>query len=179
MDIKEQKFYYTVAFANAGASTIIVTTKKKEQIFPLIMYFNEITLNDICIYLHLYEYTQAQYIDVLKTLLLNPPIDLSTYVIKGEELKNDIDIYNQETIDIVIIDLTRNSFDLIEYILMIWNKIKCNGTLIFSDVDGNDLNLKNNLLTLFGTIIKLPPAIRVEIHFITETNILMIKKPCY
>ena len=33
MDIKEQKFYYTVAFANAGASTIIVTNKKKNKYF--------------------------------------------------------------------------------------------------------------------------------------------------
>jgi len=174
--VKNKNFYHSVAFANAGATTMIVTNKTKEQIFPLIVFFNEITLNDIIIYLHLYDYTHSQYIDIMRTLLLNPPIDVSTYIIKGETLKNDITIYNEETLDIVIIDFLRNSFDVIEYVVLIWNKLKCNGTLIFTDVDGNDQNLKNELLKLFGTVIKIPPTICVDIHFIIDTNILMIKK---
>ena len=121
--IKIRNFYHSVAFANAGATTMIVTNKTKELIFPLIVYFNEITLNDIIIYLHVHDYTHSQYIDIMKTLLLNPPIDVSTYIIKGELLKNDINIYNHETHDIVIIDFLRNSYPLIEYVVLIWNKL--------------------------------------------------------
>ena len=177
--VKNKNFYHSIAFANAGATTMIVTNKTKEQIIPLIVFFNEITLNDIIIYLHVHDYTHSQYIDIMRTLLLNPPIDVSTYIIKGESLKNDITVYNEETLDIVIIDFLRNSYDVIEYVVLIWNKLKCNGTLIFTDVDGNDQNLKNELLKLFGTVIKIPPTICVDIHFIIDTNILMIKKPCY
>ena len=124
--IKNRNFYHSVAFANSGASTMIVTNKTKEQIFPFIVYFNEITLNDIVIYLHLHGYTHFQYIDIMKTLLLNPPIDLSTYIIKGESLKNDIDIYSQDILDIVIVDFLKNSYPLIEYVILRQIKMQWN-----------------------------------------------------
>ena len=44
MDIEEQNFYHTVAFANAGASTIIVTHKIKRTNITSDYVFNEISL---------------------------------------------------------------------------------------------------------------------------------------
>ena len=178
MKTEEFNFYNSIAFANAGADVICFTDKSKENVFLFVIIMHSVTQNDITVYLHLYKYRHDAYLDCVQTLFLNPPIDMSTHVLKGECLSQDARIYENCSVDIFLIDF-KVQIDLTENIPLLWEKLKSNGLLIFTGMDSNDTTKKQELLNIFGRVLTFPSSIRVNINFIQNTDIVAIRKPCY
>ena len=178
MKTEELNFYNNIAFANAGADVVCFTDKQKQSIFPFVMIMHSVTHNDITIYLHMYKYTHEEYLDSIQTLFLNPPIDTSTHIFKGETLSQDLRIYENCSVDIFLIDF-EVQIVLTENIPLLWEKLKSNGLLIFTGMNSNDTIKKEELLNIFGRVLTFPSSIRVNINFIQNTDIVAIRKPCY
>ena len=175
---KEFEFFNSIAFSNFSANFVIITDYDIKNVFPLLVLFNKVTLNDIYTNIHLYNYKHIEYLNFLKTLLNNPPIDMNTHIIKGEDsFALEMHLYNDQTNDIILI--ASNDISKVKDVLPIcWKKLKSNGCLIIKGVKHES---KNEIQTTFASFITdLPSNIRINICLIENTeNLYFIKKPCY
>ena len=92
--LKEEvlKFLGMIALSNAGADVLFLTDKSLSVIMSVLAVFHNTTQNDITTFIHLQESTHLQYLHLLRTLNVNPPMDMNTHVIRGEMVENDIGI---------------------------------------------------------------------------------------
>ena len=176
---KHVEFFGNVALAHCGSTMVVVTDKSIETLMSVVAIFNNRTQNDIVTYIHVQNYDHMKYLQLFKTLLNNPPMDLGTYLVKGENLGTDLNIYENSTLDIVLL-----MYDAIvsysQIVPLIWQKLKPTGTVVFKGIRHDDMNKLRELQVLFGNVIPIPQDIQISINVIEGTeDIVIIKKPCY
>ena len=131
------KFLNTVALSNSGADVLFLTDKSISIIMSVLALFHNTTQNDVMTYVHLQERTHINYLHLLRTLNVNPPIDMNTYIIKGEMVENDIGIYDDSIFDCVLIFLD----SIVSYaslLPLLWNKLKSNSSIVIKGIRHSD-----------------------------------------
>ena len=173
------KFLNTVALSNSGADVLFLTDKSISIIMSVLALFHNTTQNDVTTYVHLQESTHINYLHLLRTLNVNPPIDMNTYIIKGEMVENDIGIYDDSIFDCVLIFLD----SIVSYaslLPLLWNKLKSNSSIVIKGIRHSDETRLKEFQQIFGSRIVVPPTVHISIHLIEGTcDIIAIKKPCY
>ena len=171
-------FLNNIAFSNSGSVILYFTEQEIKDIVLTLSVFDRVTLNDVLTYVHVHDFPHEKYLNLFASLFLNPPIDLNTFIIKGENISKDINIYNDSTVD-VILWYQNNGPSIFEVIHLLWKKLKCNGTIIVKGIKEDDEACKLQLKFFFSTVINLPTGILVEIMYINDINTVTIRKPCY
>ena len=176
---EEIQFFNIMAMSNFGSFILIVSDQCIQALMTILAVFHNTTENDVIIHTHVHEYSHLEYLQLLRTLNSNPPIDLSTHIIRGENVLTDLQIYDNDLFDVMIL-YNKQIISISSIIPLFWNKLKYNGTLIIKGIDHQDKNKLFELQVLFGNVIKIPPNIKINIHLIENTkNVIIIKKPCY
>jgi hypothetical protein len=175
---KELEFLNGIAFSNFSSNVVVITDFDIKTIFPLIVLFNRVTQNDIYMNVHLYGYKHIEYLNFLKTLFSNAPIDMNTHVIRGEDnFVLDMHLYEDITNDIIFIACT-NLQKVLEALSVCWKKLKSNGCLLIKGIPHDQ---KTEIQKSFVSFISdIPSTIKINICLIEGTdNFYFIKKPCY
>ena len=173
------KFFNTLALSNSGANILIVTDKSIDIIMSILALFHNATQNDINTYIHIQEYTQLNYLHLLRTINLNPPMDMNTYVIKGNIIQQDIGIYDDTFMDCIFV-LMDSIVTYASILPQLWMKLKCNGSIVIKGIKHDDNTKLREFQTIFGSFIIVPSTVNIGIHMIEGTcDIIAIKKPCY
>ena len=178
MEQSDINFLNSVAFANSGSVILYFTEQEIDDILLILNIFNHVTLNDVMTYVHINRFTHDKYLDLLRTVLNNAPLDLNTYIIQGEKVNRDISIYPDTSVDVVLWYHNKGP-SIFEYIHLLWTKLKCNGVIVIKGVKENDESSKLQLKFIFGNVITIPQGILVEIVYVNESDIVTIRKPCY
>ena len=179
--LKEEvlKFLGTVALSNSGADVLFLSDKSLSIIMSVLAVFHSTTQNDLTVYIHLQESSHINYLHLLRTLNVNPPMDMNTHVIKGEIVENDVGIYDDSVFDCVIIFLD----SIVSYaslLPILWNKLKSNSSIIIKGIKHNEEQRLKEFQLIFGSLIVVPSTVHIGIHLIEGTeDIIAIKKPCY
>lgn len=174
----ETEFFKNIAFANQGSTCVMLTDRDINEVFGYVAILANVTNHDICIYVHVHGYKHIQYLNFLRTLVTNAPMDLCTRVVRGEENQNlDLQVHDDSTIDVIVVAFTDTSRSL-DVLPFAWKKLKPNGSIIFK---GFPLNEQEKLRQTFVDTVKgVPPSICINIFAVENTrDVFYIKKPCY
>ena len=176
---EELQFFNIIALSNYGSKMLLFSDQSFDVLMTILAVFHSTTQHDIIIHTHIYNYTHIQYLQLLRTLHSNPPMDLSTYVVYGNNALVDVEVHEDNVIDVIFL-YYKSLVSLSSLIPSFWKKLKSNGTLIIKGIEHDNKTGLLELQVLFGNIIPMPAHIRVNIHLIESTkDILIIKKPCY
>jgi hypothetical protein len=143
----------------------------------LIGLFNQVTQNDLMLYVHLYNYKHIQYLNFLKVLIMNGPLDTTTHLVTGQEPCLDMQIYDDATLDLVVFMFSdiEKTFEALSFA---WKKLKSNGTLILRNVPSTYQQRIHD--TFIRSISNVPSTVSINIFIIENIpNTFYIKKPCY
>ena len=176
---EEKHLINTLAFSNSGATILILSNKDVTFIISIISMFHNITQNDITSHIHVYDYPHIQYLQLIRTLFINPPMNMNTYVLKGEDMNIDMNVYDDGEFDVIFVlfESISTCFDVLS---QLWVKLKSNGTLVMKGLLHSDTIKLTEFQNKFVSSIVVPMHIPVNIHLIQGTNdIIAIKKPCY
>ena len=174
------KFLQSIAAYNTGSCMLMITDTNIPTLLSIVALFNNITEYDITTYVHVQNYSHIKYLDLLRTLHVNPPMDMQTYVVKGDVVQTDLCIYDDSVMDIILLIFDgANCFD-VSTIPLFWTKLKSNGCIIIKGIKHNDTETIHKLQTDFVKCIHIPQTIRIMFQLIEGTeDCLIIKKPCY
>ena len=173
------KFFNTIALSNCGSNVLIVTDKCINIIMSIRALFHNTTQNDINTYIHIQEYTRLDYLHLLCMINVNPPMDMNTYVIKGDIIQQDIGIYDDTYMDCIFV-LLDSIVTYASILPLLWSKLKCNGSVIIKGIKHDDKTRLREFQMIFGSLIIVPVNVHIQIHMIEGTgDIVAIKKPCY
>ena len=173
------KIFNTLALSNSGSNFLILTDKSINIIMLILALFHNTTQNDINTYIHIQEYTHLNYLHLLRTINVNPPIDMNTYVIKGDIIQQDLGIYDDTFMDCIFV-LLDSIVTYASILPLLWTKLKSNGSIIVKGIKHEDKNRLREFQMIFGSLIIVPSTVNIAIHLIEGTcDIVAIKKPCY
>lgn len=175
---EESEFLGMLSLAHCGSMIAIISDQDIASIMYPILLFHANTQDDVIVYVHLHEYTHEEYIRFVKTLRINPPLDLSTQTVKGNDVIFDMQIHDDDSLDIVFVYYTKLS-SLIDLFRTAWNKLKGHGAFLIKGINHSDTSRIQEIQTAFNAI-PIPPGIHITISLVEKTqNLIFVKKPCY
>ena len=177
---KHVNILQSIALFNSGSRMLLLTDNDIPIIMSVLSIFNAVTDYEISTYVHIYNYSHMKYLDLLRTIQINPPMDIQTYVIKGDSISSDICIYDNNILDIIFLCFTKDSNIINSLIAVLWMKLKCNGSMIIKGLMHDDTKSLHKLQTDFCRLIVIPSTIKIVFQLVEGTgDMIIIKKPCY
>ena len=152
---KHVNFLQLIALFNSGSRMLLLTDNDIPIIMSVLSIFNAVTDYEISTYVHIYNYSHMKCLDLLRTIQINPPMDIQTYVIKGDSISSDICIYDNNILDIIFLCFTKDSNIINSLIAVLWMKLKCNGSVIIKGLmhdDTKSLHKLQNHVINYNTI---------------------------
>lgn len=176
----ELQFMHMISLSNFSSNVFLAIDASIETIIALLTVMNNTTQFDISTRVHLHGYTYNDYMKCAKTIIGTPPLDTTTFLMLGRQLSNDLELYDVDYFDIIMLVMLKDSSSMIPIISQAWKKLKCNGMIILKGIERTDTERLNELQKVFGSSITIPNEIRINIHLIEQSkNVIIIKKPCY
>lgn len=174
----ETDFFNMIAISNCSSIVLVVTDQSLIDAMGLIALFNRLTQEDVLFYVHLYNHPHINYINFIKTIKANAPMDLSTHVVKGENPDLDLHLYDDESLDIAYVHF-QSIVSLSGLFLLLWQKLKCNGTVILKGIKHTDTSRLLEIQSVFAHSIVMSSNVRVTINLLQGSDdMVIIKKPC-
>ena len=178
--VKEEiDFLNSLAVSNFSATVLFITDQDPSAVLIPNAVLHAVTNGDMLAFVHVHDYAHLRYLQFLKTLHLNAPMNLTTSIVRGEDPCTDLQIYDDASMDIIFI-FYKNPTSFPNLFVAAWQKLKGNGNILIKGIDHTDVPKLNQLQGVFGQFIRPPQGVRININLIEKSkNLIVVKKPCY